>query len=808
MARMFSRWVFPLVLIVLPGPLHAEQVVRHKITVLLEPEKYEIQVEDRITLPESFSSRPDERPRFFLHSGFHPQSPTTGVGISLETRAEQKSPDRGADADSSASATVPIDRFTVSLPAGQRVFVLKYGGEIHHLIRQEGEEYARSFSETPGIISSEGVFLSEESFWYPRFNDDLVIFTLEVRVPKGWDVVSQGERSSPLSEGRVLWVSEAPQEGIYLAANRFTEYRCAAGEITTMVFLLTPDSGLAGKYLETAAEYLEMYSKLIGPYPYKKFALVENFWETGYGMPSFTLLGPKVIRFPFILHSSFPHEILHNWWGNGVFVKDSGGNWSEGLTAYLADHLSQEQRGTGAEFRRETLQKYADYVSEKKDFPLTAFRERHSSATEAVGYGRALMFFHMLRQELGDDVFVKALQKFYRDQKFKRASFSDLQETVSTVSGRNLQADFTDWVVRTGAPGLRIERAESKADKEGYLLNVVLEQVQPEPAYALRVPIAVTLEGQDRAFQITETMSAKRLEFKGHFPARPVRVDVDPEFDLFRRLDRSEIPPSLSQMFGAEKVLVLLPASAPEAMRQGYRQLAESWRQSQSGQIEIKLDNEIAKLPSDRAVWLFGWENRFRTEIASALSDDVVVSNSGVQVGRTEIPHDHHSVVLAARHPLNPDLGLAWVAASDPAPLPGLSRKLPHYGKYGYLGFEGEEPTNIAKGEWKVSRSPLSILVSGGNGQVSNVSRARLASREPLASLPPEFSADRLVADVRFLASDAMRGSGFGSPELDKAAEFIAAQFKGTGLKPGGILEGVIFSPGKLEAGSRNRRLP
>ena len=31
-------------------------------------------------------------------------------------------------------------------------------------------------------------------------------------------------------------------------------------------------------------------------------------------MPSFTLLGSSIIRFPFILNSSFPHEILHNWW--------------------------------------------------------------------------------------------------------------------------------------------------------------------------------------------------------------------------------------------------------------------------------------------------------------------------------------------------------------------------------------------------------------------------------------------------------------------------------------------------------------
>ena len=62
-----------------------------------------------------------------------------------------------------------------------------------------------------------------------------------------------------------------------------------------------------------------MYNKLIGPYPYSKF-FGREFLGDQHGMPSFTLLGPKVVRFPFILHSSYPHEILHNYWGNGVFV--------------------------------------------------------------------------------------------------------------------------------------------------------------------------------------------------------------------------------------------------------------------------------------------------------------------------------------------------------------------------------------------------------------------------------------------------------------------------------------------------------
>ena len=86
-----------------------------------------------------------------------------------------------------------------------------------------------------------------------------------------------------------------------------------------------------------------------------------------------------MLRFPFILTSSYPHEILHNWWGNSVFVDYATGNWCEGLTAYLADHLIQEQRGTGATYRRNTLQKYRDYVDRRR----ATSRSRRSAAATA-----------------------------------------------------------------------------------------------------------------------------------------------------------------------------------------------------------------------------------------------------------------------------------------------------------------------------------------------------------------------------------------------------------------------------------------
>ena len=93
--------------------------------------------------------------------------------------------------------------------------------------------------------------------------------------------------------------------------------------------------------------------------------------------------------------------------------------------------------------------------------------------------------------------------------------------------------------------------------------------------------------------------------------------------------------------------------------------------------------------------------------------------------------------MLAVRHPVDPVLALAWIATDRVAALPGLGRKLPHYGKYSYLGFEGDEPTNVAKGEWPLTGSPLSVPVRQPDGRTINVPTAKLAPRPPLVKLAP-----------------------------------------------------------------------
>ena len=439
------------------------EAIHHDINISLHPGKHSFIAEDSITLPED---HPSEL-YFRLHKGLNPSSSTKGVSLAKGTGEAEN---------------VLFETYRMTLPQGVTAIVLRYGGIINHPVMQYGKEQARGYSNTPGLISEEGVYLAGSSYWYPVFDGPFVTFRINAELPSGWDAVSQGVRVLHHKDEKrtnVHWESPEPQEEIFLAAAKFVEYTKSAGDVSAMVFLRTPDQALAAQYLDATVRYIEMYGKLIGPYPYKKFALIENFYETGFGMPSFTLLGPKVIRFPFIITSSYPHEILHSWWGNSVFPDYEKGNWSEGLTAYLSDHLLKEQQGEGAEYRQTTLQKYADYVSEERDFPLTAFRSRHSSSSEAIGYGKSLMFFHMLRQELGDTVFTEGLRDFYRKNIFRFATFTDLQKSFEHVSHKDLQPEFDQWITQSGAPELKISDVSRNQTKREILCysNVRAEAV-------------------------------------------------------------------------------------------------------------------------------------------------------------------------------------------------------------------------------------------------------------------------------------------------------------------------------------------
>jgi len=680
-------------------------VVDHEIAAVIDPASGQLTVTDRLTLPPG-----RDTVDLVLHTGLSPRV----------------APDQGTLEVLGQDAHLEALRLHLTPAAGGSA-TLTYSGTIRHALTAVSEGMGREQLTTVGTIGPDGVFLDGGSGWYPRMPGTLQRFTLRVSLPAGWQAVSQGAGPGNESDMGSAWAETQPQDDIYLIAAPFTLYRDQGAaphqEAEAQVWLRTPDAPLAAGYLAATREYLDLYSRLIGPYPYAKFALVENFWETGYGMPSFTLLGPQVIRLPFIITSSYPHEVLHNWWGNGVYVNDQGGNWSEGLTAYLADHLMKEREGQGAAYRRDSLAAFADYVRTGADFPLIAFRGRHGAASQAIGYGKAAMVFHNLRIQLGDAAFIQGLQRFYTDNRFRVAGYPQLRSAFETASGRDLGTYFTAWTTRTGAPRLALSEVRSEPFANGYRVSGRVAQTQRQAPYPFAVPVVVHLtDGAPR--QTLVTLTGRDTDFTIELPAAPLRVALDPEFDSFRTLEAGESAVSLGGLFGAAQGLILLPGAAPPDLLEAYRALATEWQRGHAG-WQVALDSDHPAPPTDRAVWLLGWENRHLGAFAAGSQGfSLDPAARALNIAGATVDTTNASLALTRQ---GGEQALGWVATTDAAALPGLTRKLPHYGKYGYLVFTGTAPDNRQKGQWPPGDSPLVHWFGEARRDLTPVPRSSLA---------------------------------------------------------------------------------
>lgn len=727
MSRLSAFSVILFSLFTVPLTVHA--ALHHELQVSVEAGLKEVMVVDTIELPFNSSGsyefllnhafvidkveggKVTERPRL------PPRHETAAITHGFQREQLLPQPQFESGPGSSGGDGVlryedyPEGMTIYRLDAQQPRLTLRYRARISHL-----------GSDNPGIVlaypqderSPDGIFLDPSAAWYPLLSsggESGLSFTMEVTVPEQWSAISQGTRASESAAGgrkRVVWEESKPQQGIFLIAGRYVSYAEKTRGYEAQVFLRQADDRLANDYLALTRDYIALYERLLGAYPYTKFALVESFWESGFGMPSFTFIGPAVIRLPFIRTTSYPHEILHNWWGNSVYVDYSSGNWSEGLTSYLADYLLDEQRGNGANHRREALQKYTDFIRGDNDFALNQFTSSTETPGQAVGYGKSLMLYHMLRRKMGDEKFLEALRLFYQQYRFKTASYVDLARVFSEVHGKSLDEFFSQWVRRAGAPELAVTGLQRKQADKGWRVEGVLKQVQLGMPYRLDVPVAVTLEGEQTARLFSVDMTGKQQSFSFDLPAKPLRIDVDPEFDLFRRLSVEETPPALSQSFGAERMLLVMADRASAELKTAWRKLARDWG------MEIRSDGDLKHLPADSAVWLLGWDNRLLDEMRDGLGAyGAKVSSMGVTVEGKEYHAGRDSVVMALHNPAQPQHSVVWFAATAADAISRYGQRLPHYRKYSFLAFDRQH-NNVLKGQWPVLSSPLGITLEPG----------------------------------------------------------------------------------------------
>lgn len=545
-------------------------------------------------------------------------------------------------------------------------------------------DHRQTLSATTAVTGKEGTFLPSASAWFPQARDLMHSYRVAIDLPQGQRGLVPGrliDETETDGRYRARFEFPHPAEGIDLMAGPYRvetrNIRASSGKtIVLRTYFHSQIAELASGYLDAVKGYMDLYENRIGEYPFTEFSIISSPTPTGFGMPTLTYLGIDVLKLPFIRSTSLGHEILHNWWGNGVYPDYGRGNWSEGLTTFMADYAYKERESEQAarEVRLEWLRDFAA-VPAGQDRPLAEFTSRTHGTSQIVGYNKAAMLFLMLRDQIGHAGFDRGVRQFWRDYQFKTASWNALRKSFAAASGQELSAFFAQWLTRQGAPSVRITNAEVSAQSAGNRIRVTLAQDQP--AYRLHVPLALRT---DRSTEVRYVdLDRPSATFTIDLDARPSELALDPDFRLFRRLGADEAPPILRQVMldpSTVTVLVDVPAPALESARVLATKLQDNPpRFRPEGQRITGAPLLVIGLGEAIDRWLASHNLPGRP--------DAVRKNASAVVWTASLPQGKSMAVVSAR---------------DADALSALVRPLPHYGRRSYLVFDGAKV--VDSGVW------------------------------------------------------------------------------------------------------------
>ena len=711
-------------------------IQHHKLFVQIVPEEHTLIAKDRLTLEVPQSQIPI---RFSLARTLRIDRialvrSSAGTEVSAHEVPFEL---RYGSAEESVQEVIIPSQVVV---AGLMTLDVYYRGVINDPPRDPRHLRFVTPSETAGHIGPEGVYVSSESHWYPDMLESLSTYALVVAVPSGWSIVTQGKAGESYacpagrchSEHMVMteWAVTHPTEALTLVANTFVtssrDWTAKTGQrIQLSTYLFPDDAHLAEEYLDATARYLDAYIPLLGPYPFEKFAVVENFFASGLGMPSFTLLGSGIIKRHYVQAYALGHEIVHSWIGNAVFNRADRGNWVEGLTTYLANYYWHELMGDRAQARdqrRLMAQGYNLHVPPERDYPVAQFTQKRDERDNAIGYQKGAMLFHLLRQEVGEGTFWRALASLIAQYRGRYAEWSDLEQVFAKESHRDLRWFFAQWVEQDGAPVLSLPEAVARPVTNEQAQSFQLEAtiIQSDKPFRLPLQLLIRMEG-GREQTLTLPLRSQRESISVILPARPVAIDLDPEFMALRRIGRQSLPPVLNHYVTDRRRSVLTAftdeVDQPSPFRDVVARIESQEQQKPIGERTAMVPlSQGDLLPQEGSVLVLG-SPESRSAIQSILADHcgerAILTNSGVTVMGAAYEGPGLALLASCHRVDRPGSVVTVLYAASPQAVAKVARLLFFYGWNSFVLFK--DGAVVTRGDWPLANDRMEVRLNAGN---------------------------------------------------------------------------------------------
>ena len=720
-------------LVVLGSPLSepaaasdsSASILRHDLFVQIDPEGHALVATDRLMI----ESDRAQALRFSL-------GPTLHLDRLVLSTSQASSDDAGRNLPFEIEHVAGGQLITVPaavLSKGPMSMTAYYHGTINDPPKEPRHLRFVTPSETAGHIGPEGLYLSSETQWYLDVPESLSEYRLRAALPREWTAVTQGKlRNSSSCPSELCsqpdlmlteWEPSVPTEALTMVANRFVvktrDWSSKGGQrIQLGTYLFPEDAQLADEYLDATARYLETYIALLGPYPFDQFAVVENFFASGLGIPSFTLLGSGVIKRHYIQPYALGHEIVHSWIGNAVFNRMDQGNWVEGLTTYLANYYWHEWSGDqdqARDQRRLMLRGYNLHVPPERDYPLRQFTQKHDERDSAIGYQKAAMVFHLLRQEVGDESFWRSLKQLVARYRGHRADWQDVERVFRDTSGKELRWFFAQWVEQSGAPNVSVKHVTARPVTDG-MFKLQGGTVQSGRVFESPLPLRVRMSGGSEQTVHTRLKDTEHL-FTTSLPSRPLSIEIDPDATVMRRISRQDLPPVLNHyVTDRQRSLVAAFAESTEAahpFRDVVKRIEaqENQKPVPDRTTVIPLVRDLL-LPPQGSVLVLGTpasRAALQPVVDTHCDSRVQLREGGVTIDGTAYDGPTIAALVSCHRRDQPGSVVTWLYAISPQAATTVARLLFFYGWNSMVVFQDGKV--IARGEWEPRQARMEVSI-------------------------------------------------------------------------------------------------